>query len=510
MAHQVFVSYATEDADTASRVCTLLEADSIPCWVAPRDVEAGTDYAAAIMNAIRNSQLVVLIFSVHSNASPYALREIDRAAAYGRPVLALRTDDTYPNPSLEYYLHDWIEAPEGVESKRKEIVAAVRAQLTRSATAAMSAVGGPGSPVRPPVALQSGVGKGAARARPWYLRTWVIAIAGVLVVAALGVGLGFGLTQNRAVPPADMIGNHIAWTELRPSGTLPPVRGFHATAYDPESGRLIVFGGRGAGASRLDDTWAYDPRTNKWMDLHPPGALPLARLGVWQSMVYDPSKRQAIMFGGASRLGIANDTWTYDPVGNKWTNLNPTGAVPSPRYAHAMVYAPQTGKLIMFGGFDGITVASDDTWAYDPSSNTWTNLKPAGTVPQVRYAQAMAYDPSTGKIVMFGGGAGGSVGADTPTVLFNDTWAYDPAANTWTELKPPGTVPSPRCGQSMVYDPATGKLIMFGGGFASAAYFNDVWAYDPVANAWTNSSRRARSHLHAVGFPWRTIPPPGG
>ena len=113
MAHQVFVSYATEDADTASRVCALLEADGIPCWVAPRDVKAGTDYAAAIMNAIRNSQLVVLIFSAHSNASPYALREIERSVAYGRPVLALRTDDTDPNSSLEYYLHGWIEAPGG-------------------------------------------------------------------------------------------------------------------------------------------------------------------------------------------------------------------------------------------------------------------------------------------------------------------------------------------------------------------------------------------------------------
>ena len=58
LAHQVFVSYATEDADTASRVCALLEADGIQCWVAPRDVKAGTDYAAAIMSAIRNSQLV--------------------------------------------------------------------------------------------------------------------------------------------------------------------------------------------------------------------------------------------------------------------------------------------------------------------------------------------------------------------------------------------------------------------------------------------------------------------
>ena len=46
----------------------------------------------------------------------------------------------------------------------------------------------------------------------------------------------------------------------------------------------------------------------------------------------------------------------------------------------------------------------------------------------------------------------------------DDTWAYDPTANTWTELEPSGTLPSARSGQSMTYDPARGRLIMFGGG----------------------------------------------
>ena len=33
---------------------------------------------------------------------------------------------------------------------------------------------------------------------------------------------------------------------------------------------------------------------------------------------------------------------------------------------------------------------------------------------------------------------------DDPNSLLHDTWAYDPVANTWTELKPAGAVPSPR------------------------------------------------------------------
>ena len=145
MAHQVFVSYATEDADTATRVCALLEADGIVCWMAPRDVEAGTDYAAAIMDAIRNSQLVVLIFSTFSNASPYALREIERAVAYQRPVLALRTDDTVPNSSIEYYVNVWqkLKAAAEVEKTQEQIVAAVRDTIRASKAAGQQQTGVP-------------------------------------------------------------------------------------------------------------------------------------------------------------------------------------------------------------------------------------------------------------------------------------------------------------------------------------------------------------------------------
>ena len=47
----------------------------------------------------------------------------------------------------------------------------------------------------------------------------------------------------------------------------------------------------------------------------------------------------------------------------------------------------------------------------------------------------MAYDPTTRRLIMFGGRRRQSAGY----VTFNDTWAYDPVANTWTELKPAGT-----------------------------------------------------------------------
>ena len=68
--HQVFVSHATEDQDAASRVCETLEADGIGCWLASRDVASDKDSEAETLEAIRSSDLVLLVFSASANTSP--------------------------------------------------------------------------------------------------------------------------------------------------------------------------------------------------------------------------------------------------------------------------------------------------------------------------------------------------------------------------------------------------------------------------------------------------------
>ena len=46
-----------------------------------------------------------------------------------------------------------------------------------------------------------------------------------------------------------------------------------------------------------------------------------------------------------------------------------------------MVYDSARKKVILFGGAHDMTTDADclgDTWAYDPAANRWTNLRPAG------------------------------------------------------------------------------------------------------------------------------------
>src|SRR5437899_6728181 len=109
---QVFVSYSAQDVAIAERVCATLESRGIRCWIAPRDVLPGEEYAAGIINAIHESRLMVLVFSAGANQSPQVLREVERGVSRGLPIIPLRIEDIPPSAAMEYYISSrhWLDA----------------------------------------------------------------------------------------------------------------------------------------------------------------------------------------------------------------------------------------------------------------------------------------------------------------------------------------------------------------------------------------------------------------
>jgi hypothetical protein len=514
MGHQVFFSHAREDQAVASRVCELLEADGVACWLPARDAAGRKDKAAANLRAIRDTDLVLLVFSAWANASATVLRDIERAIAHERPVLSIHLDDTVPSASLEYYLNlwQWLDASERVEDRREEIIAAVRGHLAQTAGSAyrrwVDAPGGVDSKseeiraaVRAHLAnipdsakgQEAGTpGAGASTERSGRVarvfaagrqrsraKIWGIGVAAILVALGLGLGLGLGLTGSS--------GNG-TWTRLDPTGTVP-----HAPTapivYDSTTRRVIMMvgGGEDPDAPSSIETWAYDPVAKTWSELKPAGSVVPPVRGDF-AMAYDPTTRRLIAFGGTDRADlqppsaapihyVTDDTWAFDLAANTWTELKPAGTIPSPRLEGAMAYDPTTRRLILFGGVNGLDHKLRDTWAYDPTANTWTDLRPAGTLPSARSSK-MVYDPTTRRMIMFG--SAGEMDA------LNDTWAYDPAANRWTDLNPSGPVPQKRIGFAFAYDASRHRVVLFAGSDAfGSKYFNDLWAYDLRANTWT-------------------------
>jgi hypothetical protein len=111
-AHDVFISYASEDLATAEALCAALEEARAPCWIAPRDIAPGSLWAGEVVGAIDSSQVVLLLFSRHSNASQQVLNELVRAVDKGLTVIPLRIENVEMSLDMEYFLstRQWFDA----------------------------------------------------------------------------------------------------------------------------------------------------------------------------------------------------------------------------------------------------------------------------------------------------------------------------------------------------------------------------------------------------------------
>jgi hypothetical protein len=112
MAFDAFISYANNDKATADATCAALESAGIRCWIAPRDIAPGSDWGAAIIEALESCRLFVLIFSSSADTSPQVRNEIVKAASRGVVIVPIRIEDTIPTKSLAYYMGGvhWLDA----------------------------------------------------------------------------------------------------------------------------------------------------------------------------------------------------------------------------------------------------------------------------------------------------------------------------------------------------------------------------------------------------------------
>jgi len=112
MSHDVFISYSDRDKIVAEAICATLESRHIRCWIAPRDILPGSEWAEAVIDAIDESPVFVLVLSSTSNKSPQVVRELGRAAGKGIPIIPFRIDDVPPSKAIEFFVssHHWLDA----------------------------------------------------------------------------------------------------------------------------------------------------------------------------------------------------------------------------------------------------------------------------------------------------------------------------------------------------------------------------------------------------------------
>jgi hypothetical protein len=112
MAHEVFISYSSKNKPVADAVCARLEFHKIRCWIAPRDVLPGSNWGAAIIDAIGGSRIVVLVFSSEANTSDAVRRELERATSSSKIIIPFRLEDIRISKELEFFIagSHWLDA----------------------------------------------------------------------------------------------------------------------------------------------------------------------------------------------------------------------------------------------------------------------------------------------------------------------------------------------------------------------------------------------------------------
>ena len=135
MADHIFISYANDNKAIAQLVCDYLENAQIQSWMAPRDITPGATYLKAIIAAINNSSLMVLILSKESNDSPHVIRELERAFSKKIPIVPFKIEHLELSEEMEYLISStqWLEGfPSPIEDHFTELIEAINKILGKT------------------------------------------------------------------------------------------------------------------------------------------------------------------------------------------------------------------------------------------------------------------------------------------------------------------------------------------------------------------------------------------
>jgi hypothetical protein len=263
------------------------------------------------------------------------------------------------------------------------------------------------------------------------------------------------------------------WSQILPQGTPPDARVLSGMVYDPSRDRVVVFGG-----SWYNDTWVLrfsGPGAPAWEPLAVAGTSP-SRYGMVS--IYDPLRDRVVMFGGYSQSTSAhyNDVWELTFSGTPtWHPLSIPPPLPVPRELCSGVYDAANDRMVVFGGWRyGLEggYAFSDVWALPLSGAPhWTQLFP-DLATKVGARSSTVYDPARGRMIVFGGHAGqqGTMSADATVVSLRSAAVFD-------RVIPAGMVPAPRYGQVATWDAAGDQMLVFGG-WSPNAYTNDTYVLD--------------------------------
>jgi galactose oxidase-like protein len=168
------------------------------------------------------------------------------------------------------------------------------------------------------------------------------------------------------------------WTLIAPTTPGPAPRESASFCYDPVRGVHVLFGGRTANTplTYMDDTWELDTSTMSWTQVMT-AQRPFKRNGA--ASVFDPESQRVMIYGGAVGGVVGgpysfDETWLFDGV--NWIEVqSPTGNAKS-RQGSALAVYPPTGEVFLFGGTP-VPIFSPSQFLWGEEIWTWRPLSPS-------------------------------------------------------------------------------------------------------------------------------------
>jgi N-acetylneuraminic acid mutarotase len=246
------------------------------------------------------------------------------------------------------------------------------------------------------------------------------------------------------------------------------------------NGNVLVAGGASVWNLPVESAELYDPVRGVW---NPTGNLLAARYGHTATLL--PNGR-VLVAGGANDNEDPPSTLTsaelYDPATGIWSA---TGGLSVQRYHHTATLLPN-GKVLVAGGYNGLSLSVNAAELYDPATGRWSGT---GSLNTDRTGHTATLLPN-GKVLVAGGYKVGDRGFDT----LDSAELYDPVTETWSVT---GSLNRSRSDHSAGLL-SNGKVLVAGGQiFASwpVIILNEAELYDLATGTWSltanlNSPRR--------------------
>ncbi|EFA80200.1 hypothetical protein PPL_07022 [Heterostelium album PN500] len=258
---------------------------------------------------------------------------------------------------------------------------------------------------------------------------------------------------------------------IRPKGSVPSPRYQHTGTVIGSS--IYYVGGQETQLRRFNDIYKFNTETHRFARLEVTGAVPkFAR----HTAVALGSK--IYVFGGFDGSGIYFDLAVFDTDTQIWSNPMVYGNPPRSRTNHASAIVGN--KLYVFGGINRDARWElqdlDEFFVFDIATMTWSEVLPTGDLPSARCGHRLVAIDT--KLFMFGGGAG-----DSWRERFNDMHIYDTETNVWRRVP---SIPLVRvCTFSSVF--VIGNLVgVFGGQhLIKGKVTKKMYFFDTLSESWS-------------------------